>query len=868
MAENDPDEDTPKPGAIAGVRVIEVGDRIGEYCGLVLAGLGAEVIKVEPPGGAESRRMGPFVDDVHDGERSLHFWAYNRGKRSVVLDLDDEEDRAGFQDLLTSADVLLDATTLGYLDERGLGSSEVRERQPELVVARITPFGEDGPRKHWKASDLVHMALGGQVMNNGYDPDPFGRYDLPPVAPQLDHSYAIAGEQLAFTVIAALLSRRRTGRGQHLSCAVHEAVAKNTEGDLMSWVCLRTPFLRQTCRHSAPDVSRHRSIFGTKDGRYILASTRNAKLLGPFLAKFGLGDEGISDGSDEVQKDSRVLPGMEGGAARNMDAVEHTIRRYLFDDVPWREAQEAGLMWVPVRKPHENAHDVHWLERGTYGDVAHVDIETPLRYPVSKWIATETSWVNERPAPRLDEARALRASARPRVRERTPSVGAQALSVHGKPWALQDVRILDFTWMLASAGATRFLASLGADVIKVEWHKNIDPRRGGAPVGGREARERATGPVPSRWPADLGGPVGAQYNNKNPGKRGISLNVKHPKGLELARRMVADSSVVAEGFSPGVMESWGLGYDELRKIKSDIIYAKQSGMGTKGVYGRFRTIGPVAQAFAGTSEMSGLPDPFPPAGWGYSYLDWFGAYSFALAILSALYHHDVTGQGQAIDASQSEVGLFMTAVPTLDHQVNGRSWQRAGNRSPYSTAAPEGLYRTKGDDRWIALTCETDEDWMALCKEAGHPEWFEHADLRTAQARQANRAAVDDLVQSWTAQEDPFELMQRLQVAGVAAGVAQTAQDRVESDPQLAALDWLTELDATYLGRWPVAAPSVRMSETPQHAGGRVGRGAPFYAEHNYEVYADVLGLSKDEVDELADEGVVAFETSYAADDR
>lgn len=849
-------QEQPRPGSLAGVRVVEVGDRIGEYCGLVLAGLGAEVVKVEPPEGAESRRMGPFVNDVPDPEHSLHFWAYNRGKRSVVLDLDTEDGRAGLEELAAGSDVLLDATPLGHLDQRGVASADLRERHPALVVARITPFGEDGPRKDWKASDLVHLALGGQVMNNGYDPDPAGRYDLPPVAAQLDHSYAVAGEQLAFTVIAALISRRHTGKGQHLSCAVHEALAKNTEGDLMSWICLRTPFHRQTCRHSAPDVSIHRSIFATKDGRWILASTRNAKLLGPFLDKHGIGDD-VSDGSDEKSKDSRVLPGMEGGAARNMDAVEHTVRRYLFDDVPWREAQEAGLMWVPVRKPHESAYDEHWLQRGTFGEVEHPELGRSLRYPTSKWISSQNAWVADRAAPSLDQDRDLRLTIRPRTLERVPLATPDRLSVHGTPWALQGVRILDFTWMLASAGATRFLASLGADVIKVEWHKNLDPRRGGNPVGGREARELATGPVPSQWPADLGGPVGAQYNNKNPGKRGISLNVKHPKGLELARRMVAESTVVSEGFSPGVMESWGLGYDELRKIKPDIIYAKQSGMGTKGIYGRFRTIGPVAQAFAGTSEMSGLADPFPPAGWGYSYLDWYGAYSFALAVLSAVYHHDVTGQGQAIDASQSEVGIFMTAVPTLDYQVNGRVWERAGNRSPYSTAAPEGLFRTQGEDRWIAITCRDDGDWVALAKEAGHPEWLEQPEFRTAEDRHRNREGLDKLVDAWTREQDGFDLMNRLQAIGVAAGVAQTTQDRVENDPQLVALDWLTELDATNFGRWPVAAPSVKMSDTPQYAGGLVGRAAPTYGEHNYEVYEEVLGLSRDEVDELAEEDAI-----------
>jgi crotonobetainyl-CoA:carnitine CoA-transferase CaiB-like acyl-CoA transferase len=265
----------------------------------------------------------------------------------------------------------------------------------------------------------------------------------------------------------------------------------------------------------------------------------------------------------------------------------------------------------------------------------------------------------------------------------------------------------------------------------------------------------------------------------------------------------------------------------------------------------------VAQAFSGLSEMSGLPDPFPPAGWGYSYLDWYGAYSFALAVLAAVYHREMTGEGQWIDASQSEVGLYLTALPLLDHEVNGRTYQRVGNRSPYGTAAPEGIYRCAGDDRWIAITCASDEEWARLAKEAGHPEWLEQPAFGSQEARRRNRSELDRLVESWTAGCEPFALMGRLQEAGIAAGVAQTAQDRVERDPQLRELDWLTELDATNFGRWPVAAPSVSLSETPQHIGGLVGRGAAAYGEHNYEVYQEVLGLGADEVDALAAEGVI-----------
>lgn len=851
-------QQTREHGPLQGVRVVEIGDVQGEYCGLVLAGLGAEVIKVEPPGGSVSRSYGPFAHDAKDPNSSLFFWAYNRGKESIVLDLESAEGLSEFLMLTADADIIIDSTPHGYLPSLGAGPDELRKRDPKLIFARISPFGDYGPRRDWKASDLVHLALGGVVMNCGYDPKPNGEYDLPPIAPQAAHSYAIAGEQVAFTAVAALLHRDRTGEGQYLSCAIHEAVAKNTEGDLMSWIALRTPFLRQTCRHSTPSISRHRSIVPTKDGRWVLAVTRDSEVIGPFLEKYGIGGD-LRDSVGDAEG-TRVLPGTEKGSASNMDVIEQSVRRYLYADVPWREAQSEGLMWVPVRKPHENAIDEHWLARSTYADVYHPEFETSFRYPTSKWLSNGPAWVEGRRPPLLDEDHdrilARTSERRPQfVHPTVPQPGA--LSVHGKPFALKDVRILDFTWFLASAGATRFLAALGADVIKVEWHKNIDPRRGGSPEGGRAAREIATGPVPSRWPADLGGPHGAQYNNKNPGKRAISLNVKHPKGLELAKMLAAECNMVTEGFSPGVMESWGLGYDELRKVNPSIIYGKQSGMGTHGIYGRFRTVGPVAQAFTGISEMSGLPDPLPPAGWGYSFLDWYGAYSFALALLTAVYHRDKTGEGQAIDASQCEVGLFLASVPTLDWSVNNREWQRAGNRSPYTGAAPEGIFRCAGDDRWIAISCNTEEEWQALARVIGRDEWLVSEHFATRELRRENASELDRQIQEWTMREDPFEAMSKLQGAGVPAGVAQTAEDRVENDPQLAALNWLTELDATDFGRWPVAETSVKMSETPQHIGGPVDRGAPTYGEFNYEVYGELLGLTPSEVDALAEEGAL-----------
>lgn len=852
------------PGLLDGLRVVELADETAEYVGMALAGLGAEVIKVEPPGGAATRAIGPFLDDQPGPERSLHFWGYNRGKRSVVLDLATAEGSERFRRLLASADIYLDASRGEAARVLGVPARDVAAQFPGLIAARMTPFGDDGPWKDHKASDLIHLALGGIMMNCGYDPDPAKHYDLPPIAPQLWHAYHIAGDQMVVGILAALIHRLHTGEGQDLSVAIHEAVSKNTELDVMSWVMRRAPLFRQTCRHAIEKPTHVPSIGHTKDGRWYIAagvSVRDQTNVVPFLAGYGMAADLQLPGADADTK-ARNVPGSGADDEKKshvLEIVQRFIRSHCYDTMPWREAQAAGLLWSPLRKPHENVLDAHWQKRGTFAEVDHPEHGRAFHYPVSRWLSTETVWKSGRRAPLLGEdTEAVLGALAPRKPLTQPARprgdAPPRLSPHGKPFPLQGVRIFDFSWFLASAGGTRFASALGADVIKVEWKDNPDTRLAAmAPVGGREAREKATAPLKGVTDSDMGG----QFNNKNAGKSGISLNIRHPKGMEIARRLIAMSDVVAEGFSPGVLQRLGLGYDVLRSLRPDIIYVQQSGMGGIGTYGRFRTIGPVAAAFAGTSEMSGLPEPAMPAGWGYSFLDWIGAYSFATAIIGALYHRDRTGRGQWIDSSQCESGIFLKPVPILDWSANGREWRRIGNRSPYKPAAPHGAYRCAGEDRWIAIAAFDEAEWQALARVAGRADWLSDPRFATLESRLLHQDALDAAVTEWTQGQDAYACMAALQAAGVPAGVCQTAEDRCDHDPQLAALSWLTEVTGTKIGRWPVTEIPAKLAATPPYSGGIIDRGAPGYGEDNARILGELLGYSSAQVAALAEEGVI-----------
>ncbi len=418
-----------------------------------------------------------------------------------------------------------------------------------------------------------------------------------------------------------------------------------------------------------------------------------------------------------------------------------------------------------------------------------------------------------------------------------------------KRLALEGMRIVDLSWVRAGPWATRILATLGADVIKVEW-----PQRGTV----HHQDRFTTAGMPEDAVPSLEG--NHWFVEKHMDKRSVTMNLRDERARELLRRLLAESDAVLENFTSRVMQRWGLGYEQLRELNPGLVYVSMSGLGHSGRDHPYRTFGPSAQALSGLTFLSGLPDR-PPAGWGWSYLDDTGGIFGAIAILSALRQRRRTGRGQHIDVSQAGLGIGLAGSAILDATVNGRPARREGfppgNRAHWpgtpllhnyrgAIAAPHNAYRTKGGgyNDWCAIVCRDDADWQALREAMGSPDWAGDARFDGLAGRLDHQQELDEQIEAWTLTLGKYELAERCQAAGVPAMPVQSNENRVEHDPQLRERGLFAHHDHPVLGErgyqnlpWQSA-----VNETTAR------RVAPFAGQHNREVLCGMLGLSEEEL--------------------
>ena len=386
---------------------------------------------------------------------------------------------------------------------------------------------------------------------------------------------------------------------------------------------------------------------------------------------------------------------------------------------------------------------------------------------------------------------------------------------------LKGIRILDFSWVLAGPYATRLLADFGAEVIKVQ---PLMPE-----AGDKFSR--------------------GYYNTWNRNKLGITLNLASPEGIALAKKLVAVSDAVVENFTPRVMANWGLDYESLKEIKPDIIMLSLSTMGSSGPWRDYAGFGPTVQAFSGITRLTSFPGK-PPPGLGTAYADHIAGLLACLALLSALEYRRRTGEGQYIDVSQVEAMASLLGDAILDYQIEGREVEAVGNSS--TGAAPHGVYRCQGDDRWCAIAVFTDDEWQGFKRALDNPPWAGDKRFATLNGRLENKARLDRLVEEWTKKHTAEEAMALLQKQGVAAGVVQSAGDLAQ-DPQLNERGFFIELDHPELGKTVSDATPIRLSETPA----KYSRAAPLLGQDNENVYGELLGLSETELGRLKKQGVI-----------
>ncbi len=396
---------------------------------------------------------------------------------------------------------------------------------------------------------------------------------------------------------------------------------------------------------------------------------------------------------------------------------------------------------------------------------------------------------------------------------------------------LQGVRIIDACIYWAGPMATSLLGDLGAEVIKIESIQRLDHLR---LLGG--------------WPSPDGYEWSAVFNGVNRNKYGITLNLNHPKGKEIFKKLVEIGDIVAENFSPRVMENWGLSYKELKKINPKIIMLSMPGFGTTGPWRNYVTFGPNVEMVSGMPIVSGYKDG-PPMMTGYI-ADPAAGLMGAVAVMTALRRRQKTGKGQHIDLSQIEAFTSFMAGPIMDYTMNKRMQPRRGDRHP--SFAPHGAYRCKGDDEWVTITVSSDEEWERFCQAVGNPAWTRWPRFADALSRYENHDELDKLIHEWTMQRDKREVMQIMQQANVAAAPVLNYGE-VLSDPHIEARGFFETITRPVTGTHPYPGFPVKLSGTPV----KIRKPAPTLGQDNEYILKKYLHMKEKEIAKLAEEEII-----------
>jgi crotonobetainyl-CoA:carnitine CoA-transferase CaiB-like acyl-CoA transferase len=802
--------------------VLDLTDSRAELGPLILAGLGADVIKVEPPAGSSSRRDQPIDPRLPDDLASLRFHALNRGKRSVVVELGSEAGRQRFHRLVAGADFLFENAEPGAMAALGLGFDALRQVNPRLVHVAITPFGQDGPYARHLATDLTLSAMGGAMALNG-------DADRRPVRVTVPQTWYHAAAESAVGALVAHHRRLVTGDGQFVDVSVQAAIfwtglnamiahpiqGRDIErsGTILQLSTLTTPL-----------------VYPCADGEIVLITTSaTLKSLIPWLVEDGTVTPEWAAAEDWRTYEGRMLTG--GTLAHPLPAVQERVRAFCSK---YRKAElfDRGVAEGVTLAPVNTIADVLALEHldaREYWQPYPLPDGRVLRAPgpFARLSRTPVSSSGSAPAVGAHTDEVFReGDAAKRAEQSAPPARAGALPLAG-------VKVADFSWIGVGPITAKYLADHGATVVHVETEHPAD-------------RLRLVGPFKD----DIPGPNRCQFfASFNTSKLSLAIDLKHAQGLEVAKRLIGWADVCLESFTAGTMAELGLGYDVARAINPSIVMASTCLMGQTGPAAPLAGYGYHAAAISGFYEVTGWDDR-PPAGPFNAYTDTIAPRFLAATLLAALDHRRRTGEGQYVDQAQMESALYFLAPEILDFQVSGRMPRRAGNESP--TAFPHDAYPCAGTDEWCAIAVETDAQWRALRAALGDPEWAGSPELDHLDGRRAHRELIDRELAEFTSRHEPRALMDRLQAAAVPAGMVQRSSDH-QQDPQLRHRRFFRPLQHPEMGEVPYEGHQFTIAGYDN--GPRFP--APCLGEHSIQVLQEILGYGDEDLARIAASGAL-----------
>jgi crotonobetainyl-CoA:carnitine CoA-transferase CaiB-like acyl-CoA transferase len=820
------------PQALDGIRVLELATGIqGPYAGKLFADLGADVIKAEPPGGDPARRRGPFPDDAPDPEQSALFLHLNTNKRGIVVDPSTPAGRDRVLRLAATADLVIESESPGTLERWGLGFGALRAANPRIVLASITPFGQDGPYAHYKGEEIVYYAMGGPMSSTGLA-------EREPVKLGGDIISYQCGNLAAAAALAALTAVELHGDAIHVDCSNFES----QQGSIVRRLAFLTgasyngavPRREGTQRLTPAPMG----IYPCADGyvQIITIPTWVPRMLAT------LKDPTL----DELYGKPTWLFDPEVP-----DATDAVLYPWLLERTRAEAMAEAEANQWPLTAVHTTADvvaDEHFTARGFLVDADH-PAAGRLRQPGAPF-RMDDGWALRRPAPLLGEHDAEVDTELATPAERPVPVAA----VGRARLPLEGVRVLDLSVVWAGPYCTMILGDLGAEVLRID-NPYLFPSstKGFMPRVSREMVE-ALGPIVGAFPdADPGERPWnrhAMFNCHARNKRIATLDLRQDSGREAFLRLVEVSDVLVENNAARVLDKLGLGWDVLRARNPRFICVRMAPMGLSGPYRDHVGFGAHFEALSGLTAIRGYADADPTSTTSVFHMDPASGATGAFAVMAALRRRERTGTGTLIEFAQSENLVQHIGELLVDAARTGRDHPPPGNR--HRTRAPQGCYRCAGDDAWAVLSVGDDEEWAGLRRAMGEPAWAADDRFATAAGRLQHHDELDDHLGAWTAALAPEEVFHRCQAEGVPAGPVLDELAAL-ADPHLAARGFFRENVGVDTGahRYP---GHLWHWTGPPLAWGPI----PAMGDDNEYVWREVAGLTDAEYEALAADGHLA----------